>query len=642
MATAFATLQGADRDFFAGTDGNDVLTASAGGDWLFGRKGDDTYVINDQTAFIIERPGEGADEILTNNSFGFLPNNVENLTLTGTGATSGGGNNGDNFILGNGGSNFLNGRGGNDILVGGAGVDQLVGGTGDDTYVFDGEDDIFENPGEGTDLVLSGLNFTLPGNVENLTLSGTANIDGTGNTENNVITGNIGNNILDGLTGTDTLIGRAGDDLYLIDGIEDTIIELTGEGADLVYIPNSYTLPDNIEYLVLAGTGNFTGTGNGLDNRIFGNDANNVLTGFGGNDFLNGGENADAMIGGMGDDAYVVDNSGDIVVELSGEGTDTVFTSITYVLSDNFENLTLIGSDAINGTGNALNNIIMGNNFDNVLSGSFGNDTIMGAGGIDTMLGGPGDDIYSVEDIGDQVVEYPDVGTDQVNAFIDYTLPANVENLSLRSNAITGNGNSLGNLIYGNGGDNVLFGGDGDDSIFGDALFFIIGGVELIDFSSVSGDDFIDGGNGADNLYGGRGDDLMRGGAGADVFYHGPGRDAMNGGTGADRFVFQSIDDFGGATIVLADSITDFNQSEGDKIELQLIDANTTVPGKQGFQWLGLDSATPTTGGQGALWYAVGFAGTLIYGDYTADGVADFMIQLNGFRTLQATDFILG
>ena len=75
-----------------------------------------------------------------------------------------------------------------------------------------------------------------------------------------------------------------------------------------------------------------------------------------GNDTLNGGTGADTLIGGVGNDSYYVDDVGDIVTEAANDGTDTVYSTVTYTLANNVENLTLQGTTAINGTGNALNN----------------------------------------------------------------------------------------------------------------------------------------------------------------------------------------------------------------------------------------------------------------------------------------------
>ena len=121
------------------------------------------------------------------------------------------------------------------------------------------------------------------------------------------------------------------------------------------------------------------------------------------------------MIGGAGNDTYVVDDAGDVVTEAADEGTDTVQSSISYTLGANVENLTLTGSADINGTGNALDNIITGNVGDNVLTGGLATIRSMAAG-ADTMVGGTGNDTYVVDNAGDVVTEALDAGTDTVRS----------------------------------------------------------------------------------------------------------------------------------------------------------------------------------------------------------------------------------
>jgi len=216
-----------------------------------------------------------------------------------------------------------------------------------------------------------------------------------------------------------------------------------------------------------------------LDNIILGNSGNNTLTGLEGNDTLNGGAGADTMLGGVGDDTYTVDNAGDIVIENLGEGTDNVQAGISYTLTDNVENLTLTGTASINGTGNVLDNVIVGNAGNNVLSGLAGNDSLTGNAGndtldggldADTMAGGAGNDTYVVDNIGDIVTEGLNAGTDLVQSGITYTLTDNVENLTLTgTDVINGKGNTLNNIINGNVAANVLDGGAGADSLYAGA-----------------------------------------------------------------------------------------------------------------------------------------------------------------------------
>ena len=222
-------------------------------------------------------------------------------------------------------------------------------------------------------------------NVENLTLTGTGNLSATGNALNNVIKGNAGDNVLDGGAGADTLIGSSGNDTYYVDNAGDITTEAAAAGTDSVISSINWTLAGNLENLTLAGSGNLNATGNSQANVLTGNAADNILDGKAG---------ADTMLGGAGNDSYFVDNAGDVVTENAGEGVDTVQASISYTLADNVENLTLTGSGNLAGTGNALNNWLMGTSGNNILTGNAGNDTLDGGAGADTLAGGTGDDTY--------------------------------------------------------------------------------------------------------------------------------------------------------------------------------------------------------------------------------------------------------
>jgi len=191
-------------------------------------------------------------------------------------------------------------------------------------------------------------------------------------------------------------------------------------------------------------------------------------TGGGGNDTLNGGVGTDTLIGELGNDIFIVNSAGDVVVEYFNEGIDKVSSSVTYTLPVNVENLTLTGSQAINGTGNDLANTITGNAANNILSGGAGNDIISGFLGADTLLGGLGNDIYTVDNVNDVIIEDLNEGTDKVNSSVTYTLSANVEDLTLTGSlAINGTGNDLANKVIGNTGNNQLDGGAGNDVLDG-------------------------------------------------------------------------------------------------------------------------------------------------------------------------------
>jgi len=199
----------------------------------------------------------------------------------------------------------------------------------------------------------------------------------------------------------------------------------------------SHTLSADVERLVLTGTAAINGTGNGLANTLTGNGAGNVL---------DGGAGADTLTGGAGDDTYVLDDAGDVVVELPGEGVDTVQSRVAVTLPANVERLVLLGTAPISGTGNALDNTLTGNSAANALAGGAGNDT------------------YVIDGSGDTISEAAGAGIDEVLSSVAYTLPGNVENLALTGTANMATGNALANILAGNSSSNTLVGGSGNDT----------------------------------------------------------------------------------------------------------------------------------------------------------------------------------
>jgi Ca2+-binding RTX toxin-like protein len=362
---------------------------------------------------------------------------------------------------------------------------------------------------------------------------------------NDTLLGGPGNDLLDGGLGADSMNGGTGNDTYVIDSAADLVNENPNEGTDTVQSDTAYTLGANVENLTLTGTAAINGTGNALKNVLNGNSGNNLL---------DGGTGADTLVGGFGNDTYVVDNAADVVTENSNEGTDTVQSSLTYALGANVENLTLTGTMAINGTGNAINNVFVGNSANNVLTGGAGNDRLDGGAGNDTLLGGSGDDTYIVNQTGDVVSENANEGTDTVESSIAYALGANVENLTLIGTAsLAGVGNTLNNFMIGNSGGNAMDGGTGNDTLDGgtgnDTLQggsgddTVLGGAGDDVLSGGSGNDILDGGDGTDTLDGGSGDDMLRGAAGNDILSGGSGADQLTGGTGNDTLAGGSGND---------------------------------------------------------------------------------------------------
>ncbi|WP_395352726.1 beta strand repeat-containing protein [Variovorax sp. UC122_21] len=541
------------NDKLTGNATGNVLDGGTGADTLIGGAGNDVYVVDSAGDVVTELANEGSDLVQSGTTY-TLGANVENLTLTGIAAINGTGNALDNVITGNAASNTLTGGAGNDTLNGGAGTDTLIGGAGNDTYVVDIAGDVVtELANEGTDLVQSAITYTLGANVENLTLTGTAAINGTGNALDNVITGNAasntltsgaGNDTLDGGAGTDTLIGGAGNDVYVVDVAGDVVTELANEGTDLVQSAITYTLGTNVENLTLTGTAAINGTGNALDNVITGNAASNTLTSGAGNDTLNGGAGTDTLIGGAGNDVYVVDVAGDVVTELANEGIDLVQSAITYTLGANVENLTLTDTAAIDGTGNALDNVITGNAASNTLTGGAGNDSLNGAAGIDTMLGGAGNDTYYVDNVGDTVTELANEGTDIVYAYVSHTLAANVENIRLHTTGnIDATGNALNNILYAGDGNNVLNGGDGIDTVsYAYAASAVTASLAITTAQATSGsgsDTILN----VESLVGSNFNDKLTGNTAANSLNGGAGADTMIGGLGNDGYYVDNIGD---------------------------------------------------------------------------------------------------
>jgi Ca2+-binding RTX toxin-like protein len=573
---------GTGDDTLVGGAGNDTLDGGAGIDTMTGGLGNDTYVVDDASDVVIEAENGGTDTVQSSITLNLVTiDNVENLTLTGSGNIDGTGNDLNNVITGNSGDNILDGGSGNDTLIGGAGddtlwssdgTDILQGGTGDDTYVINGGTaTIKENAGEGTDTVQASISFSLAAiaNVENLTLTGDANINGTGNALANVITGNDGNNVLDGGAGADSLVGGLGDDTYVIDNAADTVTEEDGEGTDTIKSSVSIDLTgtgfsgQEIENVTLTGTAALGVTGNDLDNTITGNDGANTLNGGAGNDILNGGKGNDTLVGGIGDDTYIVDSTSDAVLESSGEGTDTVQSSATYTLGSNVENLTLTGSLAINGTGNALVNILIGNAANNVLDGK---------AGADTMSGGKGNDTYYVDDVGDTVTELTGEGTDTIISSVAINLSTGsfagqeIENVTLAAGAggINATGNSLANILTGNEGSNTLDGKGGADTMIGgngsDTYIVDDAGDKVTEGAGLAGDiDTVEAsisyalGANLENLtltgsanINGTGNTLantITGNSGNNRLDGGAGADTLAGGLGDDTYVIDNVGD---------------------------------------------------------------------------------------------------
>ena len=666
------------NNVITGNDGNNQLVGGAGLDTLIGGKGDDSYSLDQESelALVQENANEGIDTLVIDFnataqtdtidlSQGNLQN-FENVRVTGTGAFT---------LLGNSAGNSLYGNSGDNMLDGGAGADLMVGGTGNDTYIVDNVGDVISETStlaSEIDTVRASVTYGLSANVENLILTGNGDFSGIGNAQNNVITGNDGNNRMIGGAGLDTLIGGKGNDIYSIDQAGELALvqELAGEGNDTLYIEyaaNAATIDLNlgnllnVENLVVSAAGNFT---------LAGNDLNNSLNGGSGADFINGGKGADAMNGGAGNDIYIVDNIGDIVTETgtSLAEIDTVYSYVDYTLGANVEVLNLVGN-AVNGTGNALNNSLYGND---------GNNRLDGGAGLDTMVGGKGDDEYVLDQAGELalVSESANQGTDRLlisyaaaatGSLIDLNLSnlQQIENVTvLAGGDFTFAGNDLNNNLAGGSGNDFINGGKGADTMSGAAgndtyIVDNVGDVVIESSISLSEIDtvysYIDytlganlevlnlvgnalsaTGNALNNsLYGTAGNNILDGGTGADF---------MAGGTGNDTYIVDNIGDVVSETSTLASEIdtvrASVNYTLGANLENLILTGsgniygvgnsqNNVITGNEGNNQLiggaGLDTMI---GGKGNDIYSIDQAGELaLVQELASEGTDSLFIE---------------
>ncbi len=428
----------------------------------------------------------------------------------------------------------------------------------------------------------------------------------TGTSGNDTINGGNGNDTLDGGAGSDSLVGGAGNDTFYVDSQGDEVIELLKAGNDHVFASLNWVLGDNLEYLTLTGSA-LIGTGNALKNIIAGNDQNNTL---------DGGLNADTMSGGKGNDVYYIDNKKDFLIENAGEGHDTAYTSVSWNMQANVEDVYVVADAALSITikANASDNLIVGHAGIDKLSGLDGNDTLNGGAGADQMTGGNGNDVYYIDNVLDKVKESTSstAGNDVAYSSVSWTLAKGVETLYLTgTNAIDAMGSTGHDIIYGNSAANTINGLKGNDTLHGEG-----------------GDDLLIGGLGHDHLFGGDGNDTLIGGLGADV---------LTGGAGADVFRFTSLrDSYVTSKVQEYDTITDFEVGI-DKIDLSAIDADSKLAGIQRFTSIVCsDDAVFTGAGQMIL----RTDGTLLINTNT-DPNPEMYINLTGISVLTLADFIL-
>ncbi|MBI2732967.1 MAG: hypothetical protein HYX44_06630 [Aquabacterium sp.] len=483
------------------------LDGGGGADTMTGSGYGDTFVVDNQNDTILEQEsGRGIDLVESSVSYNLAPF-VEWLTLTGSNATIGTGNDQANQIDGS-----LNGA-----------SNTLIGGKGDDTYIVDANDSVVEAADGGTDTVVIAYGFQIDVNVDPnryLNVEKWALSDNMayakliGDTGNNVLIGNrYGNELLGGdgdddlFDGPGTLLDRSGavqsyqtDSDQLFGGAgNDRLTVVSREGVDLLD----------------GGTGNDTIQlfGYGSSEVVFGRGYQvDTVTAYARNTTQWVQFNADTAAS----DLVYTRSGADLHMAIAGT-SDALIWSNFYVddtsatLSGNFsyvqfsDNAQLSASqidwrirhdnqNAIDPAGSVLigsnaSDSIQGGDGNDLLIGDAGTDTLIGGLGADTMAGGRNDDHYVVDDQADLVIEaaYADDfnSFDEIESSVSYMAPDNVESIILTGSAdINATANYNGCYLTGNVGNNYLSGGSGLDFIYGD-----------------EGTDTLDGGAGDDYYY---------------------------------------------------------------------------------------------------------------------------------------------
>ena len=245
--------------------------------------------------------------------------------------------------------------------------------------------------------------------------------------------------------GADTVLGLLGDDI--IEG---------GQGNDILYGGFGFDANSTPEYRA-AYQPLIDLYGNDGDDWLYGQGGNDTLYGESGNDVLDGGADIDTLIGGTGNDTYIVDSTTDTITENVNEGTDTIQSSVTFSLANlaNIENLTLTGTAAINGTGNAGNNVIIGNAGNNTLNGGAGNDTLIGDESI--KFSNISSSYYIGGFSADQTYLSLDANGDKINDIIQIYNSNGTAKVASKINQGNGNFSSLGDYEIGVFSDNQTY-----------------------------------------------------------------------------------------------------------------------------------------------------------------------------------------
>nr|MBA3517700.1 hypothetical protein [Hyphomicrobiales bacterium] len=440
-------------NWLTGGHGDDVLTGGAGADDFIGGTGFDTVSYSSAaTAVDVDLQGDSYWGDAAGDTFetveGFVGSDFNDRAYGGDAANKLEGGRGNDTLYGYGGSDELIGWWGEDTLYGGAGADILRGGNDNDTITGDATSD--DQTGDG--------------------------------------------DAIEGGNGDDKLYGRYGDD-FIEGGFGADIVD-GGDGVDTAgYATSTDGVTVNLR-LGTASGGHAQGDQlDGIENLI-GSDHADVLAGGAVNNVLDGGGGLDEFFGGTGNDTFIVDHNQEVVHEVDGQGSDTVYAKASYALRADVFVESLQAFDRFDAT--ALN--LTGNDLVNTLHGNAGANRLNGGREADRLYGYEGDDTYTVDNAGDIIVESAGQGLDTLYAATTYTLRTGVEIERLRTidgtdtREIDLTGNDLANVIFGNNGANRLNGRGGVDNLYGyhgDDVYYvddaddIVGEAAVADFDRV-------------------------------------------------------------------------------------------------------------------------------------------------------------
>lgn len=537
---------GSGADNIQGNADDDLVYGMAGADTMDGGSGNDTlsYANSDSGVIVNLLAGNGFE--------GDAAGDVISLqaSLVSTFEALEGSNFDDqligdiqaNLITAFSGADIVDGAGGDDTILAGdvradttqsgvAGGDTLYGGDGTDLLsyanattgvivsLFDGVGTGGDAAGDVIQTISGGISQfeNLKGSSYSDTLEGDSNgnvVDGGNGSDllkgrggDDTLNGNSDDDTLDGGAGADLMSGGSGADYYIVDHLDDAVVEFPSSGNDTIQTVFTTTLlnpdeeiPDdnqhllNVENIYLSGTGNIDATGDVSNNKLYGNAGNNVLIGRGGSDTISGFGGDDSIDGGTGNDtsADVLDGgSGIDLLDYSGS-SQAVYVNLADQTVDtragiNDTNKGAAYGDQITGfegaLGSAHSDSLIGSEADNLLSAWTGFDTVAGAGGTDVLR-------------------------------IDYHLTDPRYGVSYDSwDAVTGNGRLRAGDYYNN-----------------TMLSVDFTGIERFDLTGTPAGDLLRGNVGNDTLKGWAGDDELCSEGGTDTIIGGAGNDRLTNG----------------------------------------------------------------------------------------------------------------